>query len=97
MAERDCVQSREPVAATGAAAEHRQLVPDEFAAAVGQDGRAAGQACPLLLAAAGRGASTPTPVWPDAAADLGAAGAERVALRLRLQNLEPKEEGRSSV
>ena len=34
---------------------------------------------------------------PDAAADLGAAGADRVALRLRLQNLEPKEEGRSSV
>ena len=44
-----------------------------------------------------RGAFTPAPVWPDAAADLGAAGTERVALRLRLKNLEPKEEGRSSV
>ena len=33
----------------------------------------------------------------DAAADLSAAGAERVALRLRLQNVRPREEGRSSV
>ena len=32
-------------------------------------------------------------LWPDAAADLGSAGAERIALRLRLQNLEPR--GRS--
>jgi len=36
-----------------AAAEHRQLIADEFAAAVGQDGRAAGQACLLLLAGLG--------------------------------------------
>ena len=35
--------------------------------------------------------------WPDASADLCAAGAERVALRLRLQNLGPSEEGRSTV
>jgi hypothetical protein len=35
-------------------------------------------------------------VWPDASADLCAAGAERVALRLRLQNLGSRE-GRSSV
>ncbi len=60
-----------------------------------EDGRAADQARPLLLAAAGRGASTPTLVWPDAAADLGTAGASGVALRL--QNLRPREEGRSSV
>ena len=73
------------------------LVADQLAAAAREDWRAVGQACPLLLAAAGRGASTPTPVWPDAAADLGATGAERVAHRLRLQNLEPKEKGRSSV
>ena len=33
------------------------------------------------------------PVRPDAATDLGAAGTERLALRLRLQNLAPREEG----
>jgi hypothetical protein len=32
-------------------------------------------------------ASAPAPVWPDAAADLGSAGAERVAHRLQLENL----------
>jgi len=31
-----------------------------------------------LVAAACRGASACTPVWPDAVADLGSAGAERV-------------------
>jgi hypothetical protein len=30
-------------------------------------------------------------VWPDAAADLGSAGVERVALRLRLRNLRLRE------
>jgi len=62
-----------------------------------QDWWAAGQACPLLLAAACRRASASTPLWPDAAADLCAAAAERVAHRLRLQNLGPREEGWSSV
>jgi len=42
--------------------------------------------------AAMRGIDTDA-VWLDAAADMGGAGAERVAFRLRLQNLEPKEEG----
>src|SRR5712691_11720249 len=32
-------------------------------------------------------------VWPDASADLCGAGTEQVALRLRLQNLWPREEG----
>jgi hypothetical protein len=35
--------------------------------------------------------------WPDAAADMGAADAIGLARRLRLQNLEPKEEGRHGV
>src|SRR5713101_1426108 len=43
----------------------------------------------------GRGKSAPIPVWQDAPADLGTAGASGVALRLRLQNLGPREEGRS--
>ncbi len=60
-------------------------------------GRATDQACQVLLVVAGRGTSAPAAVWPDAAADLGAASTKRVALRWRLQNLGPREEGRSSV
>ncbi len=47
------------------------------------------------IVVASRVKSAPTPVWPDAPADLGTAGASGVALRLRLQNLGPREEGRS--
>jgi hypothetical protein len=44
------------------------------------DWRATNQAPQVLQFDAGRGTSAPTPVWPDAAADLGAAGAERSTL-----------------
>ena len=39
------------MAAAGAAAKDRELVADEFAAAAGEDGRTAGEACPVLLVA----------------------------------------------
>src|SRR5262249_15892058 len=38
------------VAAHGAAEENRPLVADELAATVGEDGRAVGETCPVLLA-----------------------------------------------
>jgi hypothetical protein len=85
------------VAPSGAAEENRRLVADELAAAVGQDGWADGQARQVLLVVAGRGASAPAIVWGHAAADLDAADAIGLALPLRSQNLEPKEEGRRSV
>ena len=85
------------MAPTRAAEENRRLVADELSAVVREDGRSAGQACPLLLASAGRGTSAPVAVWPDASADLCPAGAERVAHRLWLQNLGPREDGRSCV
>jgi hypothetical protein len=85
------------VAPARAAEENRCLVAEELAAAARENWRATYQAYLVLLAVAGRGASVPAPVWPDAAADLCAATAERVALRLRLQNLWPREEDRSSV
>jgi hypothetical protein len=50
-----------------------------------------------IAAIAGRGTSASAAVWPDDAADMGAADAIGLALRLRLQNLEPKEERRRSV
>lgn len=39
MAERARLQPREPVAALGAAQQNQQLVADQFAAAIGEDGR----------------------------------------------------------
>ena len=47
------LQPGQPVAATGTAAADQELVADEPAAAADENGRAAGQACPLLLAVAG--------------------------------------------
>ena len=43
------VQPEQPVA-TGAAEENQQLVANELAAAVGEDGRTLGEACAVLLA-----------------------------------------------
>ncbi|OFW00065.1 MAG: hypothetical protein A3F68_05100 [Acidobacteria bacterium RIFCSPLOWO2_12_FULL_54_10] len=42
------VQPRKPPALTDFAAKDQELFPDEFTAAAGQDGRAAGETCPLL-------------------------------------------------
>ena len=52
-AQRALLQPGQPVAATGTAAADQELVADEPAAAADENGRAAGQACPLLLAVAG--------------------------------------------
>src|ERR1035437_10486625 len=54
MAKRDSLQPGQPLAATGTSAEDWQLVFDELAAAVGEDGRTAGETCPVLLAMVGR-------------------------------------------
>ena len=77
-----------------AAEENRRRVADKPAAADGEDWRAADQARQVLLVDDGRGTSAPALVWPDAASDLGAAGAERLARRLRLQSPGPRDEGR---
>ena len=59
--ERHRLRPGEHVAATGAAAQDQELVADELAAAADEDGRSAGQACSLLVAAGG-GASEPAAV-----------------------------------
>ena len=82
-------------AGTGAA--DQELVVDELAAAASEDWWATDQERHVLLVDAGLRTSAPADVWPDAAVDLGTAGAERGAHRLRLQNLWPLEEGQSSV
>jgi hypothetical protein len=53
----------------GAAEEDREVVADEFAAAVGEDGRPTSEARSLLLGAVGREPSDAAPVWKHPAAD----------------------------
>jgi hypothetical protein len=84
-------------AAAHAAEENRPLVADKLAGAASENRREAGQARPLLLAAAGGESPHAAAVWEHAAQDRGAADAFGLALPWRLQNLEPKEEGRHSV
>ena len=63
----------EPVAAAGAAEEDRSLVADQLATATGEDGRAFGETCPVLLAAVSGSSSDAAGVRGDSAEDLGAA------------------------
>jgi len=69
LAERHRLQPGEPVAAAGATEENRQVVADELAAAAGENGRSAGEACPILLALAGREPSDAPAVRGHAAPD----------------------------
>ena len=63
-----------------------ELLLPEIAAAVGEDGWAAGEACAVLLAAAGRQPPDATPVRSYAPADLGAARARRLRARRLAQS-----------
>jgi hypothetical protein len=62
------------MAAAGAASTDRQLVADQLAAAAGENRRPIGEACPILLAAAGGESSDTANIWGDAAEDCSAAG-----------------------
>ncbi len=61
-----------------AAEQDRQLVADEFAAAVGEDRWPLDQARPVLLAAPGKESSDAAFVWKHGAADCCATGASGV-------------------
>jgi len=62
-----------PVAAARAAEEDRELVADQLAATGGEDRRAVGETCPVVLAPVGGGPSDAPGVCGDSVADLGAA------------------------
>jgi hypothetical protein len=57
------------VATVGTAEEDREVVVDELAAAVGEDRRAAGETCTVLLAALGGKSSDEAVVYGDGGAD----------------------------
>ena len=71
------LQLGEPVAAAGVAEANRELVSDESAATTGADRRTAGEACAVLLAAAGGRTSESAEVQGDAGSDRAAAGTGR--------------------
>ena len=79
----DCIQSGESLETACSATEDRELVLDELAAAVGENGRTAGEACAILLAFAGRRALEPEAVQQHAANDPGTAAARRLATQER--------------
>jgi hypothetical protein len=72
------LQPGQSLAAAGAAEEDRPLVADEFAAAAGEDGRAAGQTRPLLLAATGGRPSDATTLRQHGATACSFAGGSRM-------------------
>ena len=78
MEARPGLQPRQPLAQTGPAAAGQALVAHESPAAPGEDRGPPGEACAVLLAPAGRGASDPAAVRRHAAEDLGATGARRL-------------------
>src|ERR1017187_8890096 len=63
------LQPGEFVAAAGVTKANRELVAHEFTATTGEDGRTAGETCPLLLALVGGEPSDETVVWQYAPAD----------------------------
>jgi len=92
------LQSGVSVAATGAAEEDRELVPDELAAAVGEDGWAAGETRPVLLAASGGEPPDAAVVREHGAADRGAASAGGVEIGCwQARTGRSKEGGRRGV
>ena len=78
LGERDRLQFGEPLAAAGATEEDREVVADEFAAAVGEDGWTVGEARAVPLAAVGQEPFDAALVWKHAAADGGFAAASWV-------------------
>ena len=79
VAECPCLQLGESLATIGAAAEDQELVADEFAVAVGEGRRTAGETCKASLALAGRGVSESEAVRQSVEIDCGAAAARRLA------------------
>ena len=78
MVERDRLQPGQPVTAAGVAGADRHLVADQLAAATGENRRAAHQACPVLLVAAGGESSDATAFWQHAEEDRDAAVASGI-------------------
>jgi hypothetical protein len=65
-------QPRNRATALGAPQQIQELVPDQLAAAIGEDGRSIDQGGTVLMVAPGRKSSDATAVWQHGEANLGA-------------------------
>ena len=79
------------MAVAGAADEDRHLVADQLAAAAGEDGWTAGEACPLLLAFAGGEPSDEAALWEYGAADRGAVASGGIAEAVGEKSIQSQE------
>src|SRR5437899_1576085 len=95
VVERDRLQLGEPLASVSVAQEDRELVIDEFAAALGEDRRTVGETCAVFLVAAGRRASHAAAFWQHVAKGSRASAAERVTNQER-QRIEPSKSSREN-
>jgi len=96
MAQHFGLQPGQPVAQTGSSSRHLRLVPDQPAAAFGEDGRTTGKACAVLLDDAGGRTPDANPVLGDAAQHCAfAASGKLIGRRQRRQteSRRAKEDG----
>ncbi len=77
------------MAATGAATENRELVPNKFAAAIGEDRRALGETCPVLLVTAGGKPFDETFICQHAGADRWTVASGGIAQAAAHKNMIP--------
>ena len=78
MAQHFGLQPGQPVAQTGSSSRHLRLVPDQPAAAFGEDGRTTGKACAVLLADAGGRTPDESTVRGDVAQDRDVIDSDRL-------------------
>src|SRR5208337_1536355 len=85
------------VAAPGVAQANRELVADQLAAAAGENGRTAGETCPLLLAVVGGEPSDETVVCQYAPADSRSVASSGIAETAGSREIDPKPKGDGGV
>jgi len=85
------------VAAAGAATGDRVVILNELAAEASEDGRTADQACPLLLADAGRRTPDPSAVRSNVAADFDVTASGKLTMIARPNQIAEEKGGEKSV
>jgi hypothetical protein len=100
VAQHSRLQPGQPVTAPGSARWDQRLASDQFAAEISEDGRAAGQACTVLLADAGGRTPDANTVCGDFVKDRDLAASGKLRNwwdTTRIESLRTKEDGAVSV
>lgn len=90
MAQHSCLQPGEFVTEAGSSSRHLKVVPDQLAAAVGEDGPTTGKACAALLAGAGGKTPDESTVRGDVAQDRVVAASGKLADRPQRRESESR-------